>query len=510
MIRRRGEHLTYRARDEAALEVDWVIVGSGAGGGAAAVALARGGDSVAVVEAGPWRDPADYPSTVFGALRDMFAGGGMVTAHGDSEIPIVQAAAAGGSTTINSAILVRPPGDVLARWAQMGLGEVLTEEAVGEAAERALVDLSAEPAGGLAMAPHAAWLVDALEARGLEGHATLRAASACRGTQQCLQGCRSGAKRSVNVALLPEVLERGGVVISCAPVQRVVIERGVAVGVRGRFLDPATRARGARFRVRARRGVLVAASATGSGPLLARSGVRLPALGRGWRAHPGAGVIGLYEQETRYPYGTTQATSSMAFRESQGIKLESLHLPLELLAARIGGAGRRLTAALEEAPHMAMWVAAVNCEAEGTVRPAPGGRSTVRYQPTRSDTTRLRDALADICRLHFEMGARAVRPGIHGAPALVGPDDVHLVEEAPVDNRCYTWVLSHLFGGACIGSDPRTSVVAPDLAVWGVERLHVADAALLPTTLGVNPQLTIMAVATVVAERLQAAEVSFA
>ena len=53
-----------------------------------------------------------------------------------------------------------------------------------------------------------------------------------------------------------------------------------------------------------------------------------------------------------------------------------------------------------------------------------------------------------------------------------------------------------------MGADPSRSVVAPDLAVRGVRGLHVVDASALPTTLGVNPQLTIMAVARVAAERI--------
>jgi choline dehydrogenase-like flavoprotein len=53
-----------------------------------------------------------------------------------------------------------------------------------------------------------------------------------------------------------------------------------------------------------------------------------------------------------------------------------------------------------------------------------------------------------------------------------------------------------------MGSDPPRSVVDPGLQVWGKRRLHVVDAAALPTTLGVNPQHTIMAVAAITAERL--------
>jgi choline dehydrogenase-like flavoprotein len=63
-------------------------------------------------------------------------------------------------------------------------------------------------------------------------------------------------------------------------------------------------------------------------------------------------------------------------------------------------------------------------------------------------------------------------------------------------------VLSHLFGGAVMGADPARSVVDGRGKVHGYERLYVADAAALPTTLGVNPQHTIMGVAATFAEGL--------
>ena len=85
--------------------------------------------------------------------------------------------------------------------------------------------------------------------------------------------------------------------------------------------------------------------------------------------------------------------------------------------------------------------------------------------------------------------------------------DVHqgALDDAPLDNKAWTWVVTHLFGGAIAGNDPASSVVAPDLHVRGVRDLHVVDASVIPTTLGVNPQHTIMAVGMVTAQRLASA-----
>ena len=98
-------HLSFRT-DDVELEVDYVVVGSGAGGATAANALARGGARVALIEAGPWRDPDDYPSTTYGAMRDLFDDWGVGIARGRALWPIVQASCVGGTTVINCAICV--------------------------------------------------------------------------------------------------------------------------------------------------------------------------------------------------------------------------------------------------------------------------------------------------------------------------------------------------------------------------------------------------------------------
>ena len=66
-------HISFRpSGEEVELAVDYVVVGSGAGGASCAVTLARGGAEVAIVEAGAWRDPQHYPSSCYGVMRDMF------------------------------------------------------------------------------------------------------------------------------------------------------------------------------------------------------------------------------------------------------------------------------------------------------------------------------------------------------------------------------------------------------------------------------------------------------
>ncbi|MBL8922480.1 MAG: GMC family oxidoreductase [Myxococcaceae bacterium] len=485
-------------------EVDFVVVGSGAGGAAAAVTLARGGQKVAIVEAGAWRDPEHYPQSTFGALRDLMDDFGAQVTLGGAFWPVVQARTVGGTTVVNSAICVRTPGDIFRQWeAEHGLrGLEAGVLAAQDVIERELaVEEVPESARGRSnvLAKHGAdrlgWA---------DSHYMKRYVKQCEGAGRCMQGCTGRRKQSVNLNYVPEVLERGGVVVSCAPVDRLVFEGTRAVGVKGRFVHPGTRKPGGEFVIRARKAVVVAASATHSPVLLMRSGLELPALGRFFRSHPGTGVFGVYDDPIDQNVGATQGWASVAFREQPGLKLETLAIPPELVASRLAGGGTVLMERLARYRHIAMWCHAVRAESHGTVKPGLFGsaRPVIRYQLNRADMERFRVGMTLLAKQHFAAGARAIIPGIAGLPYELGPDQLRLIEEGPLDPKHYIAILSHLFGGCVMGTDPKTSVTDARGRVHGVEGLVVADASVIPTNLGVNPQHTIMGLAVVFAQAL--------
>jgi choline dehydrogenase-like flavoprotein len=502
-----GRHLSFESFSQPPmdLEADFVVVGSGAGGAAAAVVLARAGYRVAIVEAGPWRAPEDYPWTTSGAMRDLFADWGALVTRSPALWPIVQASCVGGTTVINSAIVVRTPGDCFERWErEYGIDGDAMERRVGEHQDRLERELCAEVVPPDARGLSNTLAMDAADALGWDSHYMVRYARGCEGAGQCLQGCRKGHKQSTNINYVPEVLERGGYVLSCAPVARIDFEGARAVGVSGRFKDPKSHRSGSRFRVRARRAVFVAASATHTPLLLAKSGVKSRALGSLFRAHPGTGIFGVYDDPVDQNIGATQGWTTMTFRDDPGLKLETLSIPAEMVAGRLPGGGRELVRRFREYRHVAMWVAAVRAESSGTVTAGLFGEPVVRYMLDEPDMRRFRKGLAMVARMHFAAGAREVIPGIYGLPYKLGPDEVDLIEEGPLDPRRYIAILSHLFGGCPMSADPHQGVVDEHGKVHGREGLYVADASAIPTTIGVNPQHTIMALASMFAERLVA------
>lgn len=500
-------HISFRPSEspDVELEADYVVVGSGAGGATAAVTLARGGAEVAIVEAGAWRNPEDYPSSTYGAMRDLFDDWGSQIARGRALWPIVQARTVGGTTVINSAICVRTPGDIFAQWErEHGVGGDALADRVWRAQDRIEEELCVEEVPPAARGKSNELAMLGAQKAGYESHWIKRYVKGCLGAGQCLQGCKNLRKQSTNLNYVPEVLERGGHVLSSAPVARIRFEGKRAIGVEGRFSHPETGRRGAHFFVRARKAVVVAASATHSPALLMRSGVKSKALGQFFRAHPGTGIFGVYDEPVDMNTGATQGWASVAYRENPGLKLETLSIPFEMVASRLSGGGVELMRRLSEYRHICMWVHAVRAESIGTVKNGLFNKPVVRYGLDRADMIRFRKGLQIVAKTHVAAGAKKLILGIAGLPYSITPDQVDILEQAPLDPRAYIAILSHLFGGCVMGSDPSRAVTDASGRVHDYESLVVADASVIPTNLGVNPQHTIMGLAQVFAEDLLA------
>jgi len=487
-------------------EADFVIVGSGAGGGAAARVLAASGARVVVLEEGPRLDPKTLGVSEGASRNRLFRNQGKQAAFGRATTPILQGRCVGGTTFVNSAIVWRLPHKVLERWhREFGLADGMPEAALEAAAaiieeelsERAVVEGDTAGISDLL-------LRDAAKQAGIEGRFIHRYEKGCRGSGRCLHGCPNEAKQSTAVTSLKRAVGDGGWVVADARVERIEHRGGRAVAVRGHFTGDGPE-KGQRFRVAARRAVIVAGGCIQSSNLLWRSGVRPAHLGQHFMAHPGTALMGLYPHRVDAWTGASQGYEVFGLRDTVGVKFETINVPPEVTAARLPGAGERFARRLEELPHVANWAVALKAEAQGTVRPSLLFGDMVRYDLTRGDLERLRKAMRTLAEMHFAAGAREVVSGVAGLPeTLTSREQAALFDEAPLDPRAYSLVMTHLFGGCRAGKDAATSVVDPTLKVHGVDGLYVMDASVFPTNTGVNPQHSIMSVASVAAARLVA------
>src|SRR5690606_36304709 len=119
-------------------------------------------------------------------------------------------------------------------------------------------------------------------------------------------------KRAVEIAFMPWALEHGATIVSDALAERVLVERGRAVGIEGRLLGGQHGAPAGKFRVRARAVVLSCGTIHTPG-LLQRLGLRAPGVGRHITLHPGARVVARFPDRLDWWDGALQSVYSDAF-----------------------------------------------------------------------------------------------------------------------------------------------------------------------------------------------------
>jgi choline dehydrogenase-like flavoprotein len=260
--------------------------------------------------------------------------------------------------------------------------------------------------------------------------------------------------------------------------------------------------------VRARHAVVLAASAIQTPCILRRSGVTHGPVGDGLSAHPGVSVTGRFDEPVRNWRGATQGHEVTGYR-GEGIKLEALGFDLSLLASRVPDVGAAFADRLTELDRYAVWGAALRASARGTVRPSPLSsalRPIVKYSLTDDDVRKARRAVRLLGETMLAANAVEVYPGVPGFDAVVR-DAAHMarfeVEGSLVPSN-YTMSMTHMFGTTRMGSDPSRSVVRTDFRHHTIDALYVADSSIFPGNLGVNPQIAIMALADLCADRVAA------
>ncbi len=470
------------------IDADVCVIGSGAGGAPVAKELAQGGARVVVLEEGEWWSPADLTGRPRDMIPKLYRDAGRTVTIGTPPLVLPLGRGVGGTTLINSGTCFRPPGRVLERWSrEEGLDERL--EPYLERVERELEVAEVTPE----LAGRNAEVVRRGAARlGWSGGYLRRNAGGCIGSGVCAYGCPSGAKRHTGMTYMARALAAGAGALTGARAVGLEYVHGRVRAVHART------SAGGRVRVRCGTAVL-AAGALHTPLLLRRFGVRSPALGRGLSVHPATAVRARFAEEIRMWEGVPQSYYVDEFA-ADGVMLEGIAGPPDYLALttpRVGAAHREL---MLDAGRTASFGVMVSDRARGSVL-GRRGRPIVRYDLAAEDARRFKRGMLALAELYWAAGAHEVIVPVRGVPALRDGDSGPL-ERHPVPPTSIKAMGFHPLGTARAGADPNRSVLDPDFAVRGLQGLYVSDASAIPGPLGVNPQITIMALATRLAFRL--------
>jgi choline dehydrogenase-like flavoprotein len=228
--------------------------------------------------------------------------------------------------------------------------------------------------------------------------------------------------------------------------------------------------------------------------ILKRSWLRARTIGRGLHTHPNAKVVGVFDERIDPWIGTHQAFQIHHFLE-RGILIGYAAVPPGLLAAGIPGIGAAHAERMAAYNHMLTAACLVEDEGEGRVVLGPDREPYMLFNLSPRDLEKVYLGTRLTAELLFAAGARRVLLPFADLPELSGPDQLDRIDRRPRSVAGIELMTVHIMGTTRMAVDPRHGATDAAGAVHGVEGLVVADASALPSSVGVNPQESIAALA---------------
>jgi choline dehydrogenase-like flavoprotein len=484
------------------IDCDVVVVGTGAGGGPMAAALAEAGLAVLLVEEGPFARRQDFQGAPERRLLSWWRDGAMSVTVGNLPLLLPTGRVVGGSTTINSGTCYRTPDDVLRAWVAEGLPTDFAPSAFAPWLDQVEAELQVAPASPSTLGPIAGVVAKGAAAMGGTSGPLRRNAPGCDGQGVCVVGCPTDAKRSSNVSWVPRALEAGAQLLTGLPVRTISWRGDRAVGVIAAGTTPAGAPRRVEVRARA---VVIAAGTLQTPLLLARSGVRGRWLGRGLSVHPALGAYARFPTRQAEPW---RAVPQGVFAEGlvdPRVRFEGFYGPPQMAAPTFPQWGADLTHWMDDWARVLQFGFMVRDGNVGSVRAGPGGRPLVRYDVTPDVLHLLLRGAAALAELLLRGGAEEVETAISGVGTVRTVDEARAIGGLRLPARRLRAMAFHPLGTCRVGRDSDHGVVDAEHRVFGTSGLYVADGSSVPTSLGVNPQVTIMAMALRAAAGLTAA-----
>jgi choline dehydrogenase-like flavoprotein len=462
-----------------------LVIGSGAGGATTAAILAEAGHDVLVVEEGPWVEQGSVVPFSLEQMDQQYRAGGVTVALGRPSITYTEGRCAGGGTEINSGLYRRPAPDTLARWrAQTDIAD-FTDDEFYAACDEIEIALSVQTVPG----------------RHTPASDRLRAGAAALGWQHDEiprwmsypdgGDAASGRRESMTRTFLPRAFAAGARLLVEHRVDRLIRDGGRAF--RAELTGPDDRPVTIDFEV-----VVVCGGAIQTPALLQRSGHR-GLVGKGLAVHPTVKLSARFRDAVNVVddvpvHQVKEFAPDLSFGGSAsqpGLVALSLtdHWPL-------------MRDAVTSWRDIAIYYAAITSEGRGRVTALPGLRDPlVTYRLTGRDRALLGQGLGRLALVMLEAGAIEVYPSFRDAPIVRSRADLAAASKA-FDAAAASVMTVHLCSTVPMGED-RSKAAADSVGrLHGTDNVYVNDASLLPDAPGVNPQASVMAIATRNARRL--------
>ncbi|HEX9109647.1 MAG TPA: GMC family oxidoreductase, partial [Longimicrobiales bacterium] len=486
------------------VDADVCIIGSGAAGGILAYHLAQQGKSVVVLERGAYVEPRRFDSDEVGMIGKLYADG-IFQQTTDYRFTVLQGSCVGGSTVVNNAVSFRTPELVLERWNRdfrAGIeGAALFESA---AHIEQLLDIGPSDPGprnpDMQLNPSAVKYLEGvrklqIQPTDLEVGTVRTNIHGCFGCGYCNIGCRYSKKLSMLQAVFPEAQRLFGErvrIFSEAEVGRIEWTgnggAGTATSAIATLPDDRTLTVNARSFV-------VSAGTIASSFLLMNSGIGkgLP-VGQHVSFNMGAPITADFEDELD-AYDGLQISHYGLPRPERGFAFETWFNPPVSQALNMPGWFEDHYRNMQRYSHLMAVGVLVGTERGAVVKKALTGGPDLAYTPSESDLAKLADGLIELGQILFAAGAKRCMLNGWNYHEFTSPDQLDAIRRITADRADIALGTGHPQGGNAVSTDPALGVVDPHFRVHGMKNLYVCDASVIPSSLTVNPQLTVMSLA---------------
>jgi choline dehydrogenase-like flavoprotein len=509
---------TLKPTQDTVYECDVLVIGSGAGGGVVAGELAEAGHDVLVIEKGPYCHGCDFTQREVDMLGKLYDAKGTLTTQ-DGSIGILAGSCLGGGTTVNWAGAFRTPDYVLQEWAREHDAPHFTtlefKESINAVARTIGVNTNYVRHNGQNQA-----LWDGSTRMGQEVKLIPRnekgltdSDSHFRSLGYTTLGDAHGIKQGTLNTYLLTAFEHGARILADTKVDRVTIADGRATGAEA--VHTTEDGRQVRITVRARR-VVVAGGAIQTPALLLRSGLKHPHLGRHLHLHPTVVVGARYPHAMNSWHGPSMSvvndTYTMLHGTNFGAKLETPPTHPGLLSMVLPWlSGRQHHELLRDASHLGSFIVLTRDRDSGRVTIDKNGAPLIDYTLSDFDRSNMLEGVRAAAQIHVAAGAEMVYlphntvPTLHTKNgALVNPEVLDNLPHLSWKPNQFGLYSAHQMSTCRMGGDAATHPLKTNGETVEVQNLFVADGSAFPACSGVNPMLTIMALAHFTAQGLKA------
>jgi hypothetical protein len=235
--------------------------------------------------------------------------------------------------------------------------------------------------------------------------------------------------------------------------------------------------------------------------ILKENGIALPAAGRNLTVHPAVAAFGRTNEDQR-PWQSIPQGYGIEDHGLEGIRFEGATTPPHLFGAAMPLTGDTLAEWMADFSRIAQFGFMLTDVDRGRVFRSPGGVPTLRYPVSEESQRRISEAVGVLTELMLRAGATEIVTSATGKEIVRTLADARALRERTRLPAGSVLIGFHPLGTCAMGADRSRSVVDFDHRVHGTENLFVVDGSVVPTPLGVNPQMTIMALALRAAEKI--------